>query len=76
MKATYSSDRNGGSVINVIFADSERDKAEEICKSIIEEEDFEWISEEEDMFTIGSASECLTIAEMRKIWKESKKALS
>jgi len=75
MKATFNSDRNEGSVINLTFKEgneADKAKAEKIGNWLVEEYGFEWITEEEDMMTVGV--DCWTIAEMKEVYKAAKEA--
>lgn len=77
MKATYQSDRDGGSLINLVFntdKQSDKDKAENTGQWLVDNLGFDWITEEDDMLTVGCTG--MTIKELTDCYKEAKEALS
>lgn len=73
MKAHFQSDRNEGSLLNIIFKASEQEKAEAMGNHLVSDYGYEWITGEDDMYTLG-APHGETIAEMRNDWQAAKES--
>ena len=74
MKATYSSDRNGASIIEINFKDSEYKAAEKVGQYLVDVEGFEWVHEEDGRFTVGCFG--YTVKELKLLWSQAKKEVT
>lgn len=75
MKATYISERDGGSIITLDYsAKGDKDQAEAIGQWLVDNHDFEWVTEEEgEYMQVGIVD--WAIADLKDVYKMAKEAL-